>query len=1022
MRFGAGPLEQHGSRPESEPEVHAPDRLAAQAELRVVLDQEIARLSSAHRTALVLCDLEGRSPQDAARLLGWSEGALRGRLARARRKLRDRLERRGIAPALLPTGASLLPDTVGPGVSSALIEATTRAGMATVLAGRATPSAGSVISTSVAALVQGVIHTMTLSKVKILGFIAILATVGLLAVGGFVRGGLARIEAEPVGQPPKTVAEQTKPRMLDLHVVRRSDQQPIPGAMVEVARFDKGSWHVTKLTTDAEGRCAIELSGGTVSMSIAIAKDGFVPIRRPIDEKDHAQSPSPTLTQELEPGQPIGGFVRDEQGRPIAGAAVTVAISQGRYDFPDEDVPGPADPRLYAGLPFIQVKTDDQGRWRCSILPVKADPTTRLWFFVEHPDHVSDTGGYSRRLSIKTARAMTGALIMDSGANVRGQVRDGKNQPVAGARVVLAYSGNSGDWAKTTTDAEGRYRFDHANDRGGLGRWSLSVQAPGFAPSWMMVVPKGAIPPADFRLAPGKPFRGKVVDAKGQPVAGVSVFARWEECYSLDWKAETDAEGRFVWPDAPSVGEIAFRIQKRGYSVGLDRNAPAPAGQAELTINPELRARGTVVDAESKQPVRAFTVFSASSFQDDSEIHWRRARGVKGSEGRYEVTVSRMDQPRTVFHVRIEAEGYAPAISRAIKPDEGEVTLDFALKKAREVSGVVRLPDGTPAAGADVYIDGDGYTFDRASGPPPAPGYLAPEHRKTGPDGRYTFPPQDEPFGILTVHDKGFGDRTREEMAQSPDVTLKPWAAHRGNLPDPGQTGHPSTDRRQSHSLGHRAELRLAVLFGHHRRPGAIRHRSDPGRRGRFPLVERQASHHDAIDAGPAVDVRPGQTVHVHLGGQGRPLIGQVVLSAPDEAKADDRVSGVNIANAHGWLEIKPSQMPIPPDFRTWDTQKQRAYRNKWFHTEPGRAYMRTRRYHMFPIGADGRFRIEDVVPGSYNLRIGVQSTPGMTHALTRNRLGATIERDVEVGAIPGGHSDEPLDLGKIPLKLERQN
>ena len=270
-------LEQHGSRPESVPEVHAPDRLAAQAELRTVLDQEIARLSSAQRTALVLCDLEGRSQQDAARHLGWSEGALRGRLARARRKLRDRLERRGVGPALLPVGAPLLSDIAGPRVSIALIESTTRAGMATVLAGRAAPSAGSVISTSVATLVQGVIHTMTLSKVKILGFAAILATVGLLAVGGFVRGGLARIERG--GQPPTARAEETKTRTLDLHVVRRSDKQPIPGAMVNIARFDQGSWHGTALTTDAEGRCAIELPGGTVSMSIAIASDGYVPIR-----------------------------------------------------------------------------------------------------------------------------------------------------------------------------------------------------------------------------------------------------------------------------------------------------------------------------------------------------------------------------------------------------------------------------------------------------------------------------------------------------------------------------------------------------------------------------------------------------------------------------------------------------------------------------------------------------------------------------------------------------------------------
>ena len=299
--------------------------------------------------------------------------------------------------------------------------------------------------------------------------------------------------------------------------------------------------------------------------------------------------------------------------------------------------------------------------------------------------------------------------------------------------------------------------------------------------SWKMIVPKGEIPPADFRLTPSKPFRGRVVDNQGRPIAGVSVSARWEECYHLDWKAETDAEGRFVWPDAPVEGEIEFDLRKPGYSGGLDRVGHAAAGQAELTINTPLRARGRVVYVDSKQPIRSFTVISAARFQDDREIKWDRARAVKGSEGRYEIALSRRDQPKMVFHVRIEAEGYGPAISRPIKPDEGEVILDFALKKAGDISGVVRLPDGTPVANADVYIDGLGVTNSR-NDPLPAPGYLSDRPRKTRPDGRYAFPPQDEPFGVVVVHEKGFGDRTAEEMARSADVTLKPWGRIEGTF------------------------------------------------------------------------------------------------------------------------------------------------------------------------------------------------------------------------------------------------
>ena len=151
-------------------------------------------------------------------------------------------------------------------------------------------------------------------------------------------------------------------------------------------------------------------------------------------------------------------------------------------------------------------------------------------------------------------------------------------------------------------------------------------------------------------------------------------------------------------------------------------------------------------------------------------------------------------------------------------------------------------------------------------------------------------------------------------------------------------------------------------------------------------------------------------------------MIGQVVLSDADGAQQGKAIGTVHVANALGWLEIKPSQMPIPPDYPTWDTKKRQAYRIKWYRTEQGKAYMPNRRYHAFPVDPDGRFRIEDVVPGSYSMKLSVQSTPGMTHALTRDRLEGSIEQDVEVGAIPGGHTDEPLDLGRIPLKLEVKN
>ena len=65
-------------------------------ELARVLHEEIDRLPERYRAPVVLCDLEGRTHEQAARHLGWPVGTVKSRLSRGRERLRERLVRRGL--------------------------------------------------------------------------------------------------------------------------------------------------------------------------------------------------------------------------------------------------------------------------------------------------------------------------------------------------------------------------------------------------------------------------------------------------------------------------------------------------------------------------------------------------------------------------------------------------------------------------------------------------------------------------------------------------------------------------------------------------------------------------------------------------------------------------------------------------------------------------------------------------------------------------------------------------------------
>ena len=417
----------------------------------------------------------------------------------------------------------------------------------------------------------------------------------------------------------------------------------------------------------------------------------------------------------------------------------------------------------------------------------------------------------------------------------------------------------------------------------------------------------------------------------------------------------------------------------------------------------------------------------------------------------------------------------------------------FAAEKEPVIHGTVLGLDGRPLAGVDVAMSTHGGGWPQIRN-----GRLAqrrePYTISTDRNGRFEFAhidfeekakhahgcPDDRPimdFILLFLHDDGFLRLTQPEweaLGENKTITLQPWGRLEGTVKvgtQPGKNlrivcaasfdneGRPffsneppvvmDYDAVTSDESGKFVFERLPASFVRVSRSiifSVTEQTTSSGGPG-FGFAMR--SHNSLGSHGKIIELAPGETATVTIGGVGRPVIGRLTLSSElrelfgEGTEPDWNFSHIvcapvlekfdHAAHNERMFELVGSMIPKEINEES-DPEKV----EKWLETEDGKKFLETLRelettaWQTFnarnrareamtracAVAADGTFRLDDVPEGDWVLTVWLEprSAPAAREIPPPPGGRWRLTHELRIAPIPGGQSDEPFDIGTLEI------
>lgn len=432
-------------------------------------------------------------------------------------------------------------------------------------------------------------------------------------------------------KPPGPVELRLRPGVaVTVRVKEKSSGQPIANARVRLT----GSQIADDFITDREGLVRLPFRLSAESWPIDARAERYATESDDLNLESNEEHELEVL---LSPGGVLAGIVRDSEGKPVFGAAVSA--TRGRRVL------------------VSSARTDDEGRYRLENLPLDA----QLQVAISKPNL------QRRQVPVTLSRSLQSLdLVVERRPHsgpISGIVVDENDRPVAGAELIDPNSGSERLHVRTGPD--GRFRLDHLYEKE-FG-YQLIVVAKAFSPAQEFIPRESGKDGTDvkFVLEPGRRIRGRVVDEQQQPLAGVLVFCAGRPFSQLiGLRTKTDKDGLFDLDSLPPDSPLGF--SKEGYS--RDGGPVAIDGQEVVTVEMSAQREivGKVVDAETGKPIPVFSVsvsfpgrpgaraeFQARFPGAGFPVLFSRGTVYRSGEGSFKLQVSA--EPR---QLRVSAMGY----------------------------------------------------------------------------------------------------------------------------------------------------------------------------------------------------------------------------------------------------------------------------------------------------------------------------------------------------------------------------